>query len=287
MYDSYLCTINQAKTEGGVTDFANITQDSLWLDAIGKMSAWAIDLCVCSFEPVLDTVYYDVTDDGITLDGQTLDLKARLLEVATITLADATSVASDKYLLLPRGHSPYTSIYLTNASGYVWTQYTDDLKAQIAIAGYWGQRSRYSQSAWSSVTVTAEALDATETGVDVSSVASLSAGQLIRVGSEYMRIASISTLTLTVVRGVNGTTAAIHNSGDTVYLYQPDFVVSDAVARGVGWLKKRYGSFEDVQWNASSGISQLIKSTLPDDVIGRLGRYRSINAIPSRGFAAP
>ena len=45
-------------------------------------------------------------------------------------------------------------------------------------------------------------------------------GQNIKVDSEEMTITAISTHTLTVVRGVNGTTAATHS--DNVSVYEDD-----------------------------------------------------------------
>ena len=63
----------------------------------------------------------------------------------------------------------------------------------------------------------AEALDTTETGVDVSDGSQVSAGQIIKVDDEEMEVSSISTNTLTVVRGVNHTTAASHSNGADVY----------------------------------------------------------------------
>lgn len=58
-----------------------------------------------------------------------------------------------------------------------------------------------------------EALDDSETGVDVQAGegATTKAGDVLLVESELMYVASVSTDTLTVVRGFAGTTAAAHN----------------------------------------------------------------------------
>jgi len=55
----------------------------------------------------------------------------------------------------------------------------------------------------------AEALDASETGVDVADGSLFAVGDVITTGSEDMTVVSISTNTLTVTRGSNSTTAAI------------------------------------------------------------------------------
>jgi len=61
-------------------------------------------------------------------------------------------------------------------------------------------------------TTAAEALDATETGVDVAAGEGerFAAGDAIRIDDEVMTITSVSNDTLTVVRGAAGTTAATH-----------------------------------------------------------------------------
>jgi hypothetical protein len=66
------------------------------------------------------------------------------------------------------------------------------------------------QGKWSSegVTQLAEALDASETGVDVDSVSDLAVGVRIRVDGEEMPITAISGNTLTVTRGSNATSHA-------------------------------------------------------------------------------
>lgn len=67
------------------------------------------------------------------------------------------------------------------------------------------------------VTTTTEALDDSETGVDLTAVTNLSAGDTLVIDSEQMDVLSIATLTATVTRGVNGTTAASHLTGATAY----------------------------------------------------------------------
>ena len=57
----------------------------------------------------------------------------------------------------------------------------------------------------------AEALDASETGIDVDDGDYFVAGDLLQIGTEVMRVTSISTNTLTVERGVYGSTAASHS----------------------------------------------------------------------------
>ena len=67
-------------------------------------------------------------------------------------------------------------------------------------------------------TTLAEALDASETSIDVASVSNLGAKGTIRVDSEDITYTGITSTTLTgCTRGANSTTAATHSNGATVY----------------------------------------------------------------------
>ena len=68
-----------------------------------------------------------------------------------------------------------------------------------------------------SVTTTTEALDNSETEIDLTSVTGLKAAGAVLIGTEVITYTSISTLTLTgCTRGADSTTAAAHDSGATV-----------------------------------------------------------------------
>ena len=68
----------------------------------------------------------------------------------------------------------------------------------------------------------AEALDTTETGVDVTNVAYYQIGHILMCGTELMRVTAVPTSgsTLTVVRAYNGdlTTGSSHSNADPIYI---------------------------------------------------------------------
>ncbi len=76
-------------------------------------------------------------------------------------------------------------------------------------------------------TTLAEDLDASETGVDVSSATGIAATDIIDIGGELMLVGSISSNTLTVTRGHGGTTAATHDSGELVRLVKGNSTAAD------------------------------------------------------------
>lgn len=64
-----------------------------------------------------------------------------------------------------------------------------------------------------------EDLDATETGIDVTNGTHFTNGQTIKIDNEKMLISNIVANTLTVTRGYDGTTAAIHTITTSIYIW--------------------------------------------------------------------
>lgn len=129
---------------------------------------------------------------------------------------DYTWAATD-YHLYPFNEYPKTKIMTKSGGDYSFPSQEEG----VQIAGLWGYGTGDTATPYTdSGTNTAEELDASETGVDVGDGTALAVGQTILVESEQMYITAISTNTLTVVRGVNGTTAATHATSKDVYIYQ-------------------------------------------------------------------
>jgi len=73
------------------------------------------------------------------------------------------------------------------------------------------------RDATNATTTTTEALDNSETAIDLASVAGFKTAGVIQIGSEIITYTGISTLTLTgCTRGTNSSSAAAHDSGATV-----------------------------------------------------------------------
>ena len=69
----------------------------------------------------------------------------------------------------------------------------------------------------------ADHINATDTSVVVDSATNIDVGDVIRIENEDMDVTAKSSNTLTVVRGINGTTAATHNNNVEVTSYGPAF----------------------------------------------------------------
>jgi hypothetical protein len=167
--------------------------------------------------------------------GSCLRLEDDLLSITTLTLLDGTAGASigtpvadtDYYLRDGEGHYdrlPYREFVL-HGQGTITTLGTGT--RVNAVTGKWG----YQDVRVTAASLTTEALDASETGVDVTDGTDFSPGNTILIETEQMYVSSIATNTLTVVRAANGTTAATHSTAAAIGVYGYPAEVIDACLR--------------------------------------------------------
>lgn len=190
------------------------TRDTLLLDMI-RAASRSIDAIGCrTYYPRVETRYYDVPrTPGLHLDDD-------LLEVTTCTNGGVGVLEASDYRLYPRNDSAKNEIRLTLAGGQTWqTDSNGDPDSAIAITGIWGFHPRY-DSAWAAtgavLTTAATTTSATTIGV---TTGVLVAGDLVKIGDEMMHVSAVATSTsdtATVVRGVNGSTATTHTTSAAV-----------------------------------------------------------------------
>ncbi|MCH8991004.1 MAG: Ig-like domain-containing protein [Acidobacteria bacterium] len=135
-----------------------------------------------------------------------------------------TAWAATDYLLLPSnadpassgnpGSRPYTSIEVDVDAGTKGAFPVG--RETVQVAGQWGWWRHLKTAAETANTIA----DATTTSVEVSSRTDVEAGHTILIDSEQMFVESYSTNVLTVVRGVNGTTAASHDNAKAIDMVQ-------------------------------------------------------------------
>jgi hypothetical protein len=146
----------------------------------------------------------------------------------------------------------------------------------------------------SSGTLLNEALDTSETGVDVDDGSLFAEDDILLVDAEQMFVVSISTNTLTVTRAYNGTTAAAHADNSVVYIYSPAADVPTATRQFVGWATRhdksagnglRQASLELV--SPTFLLSLLNSTSTIVSVTGTVGTWQRIAAaLSSASFMA-
>lgn len=235
-----LCRLSHAKRdESGVGSLANTTDTVLGiLQTMDDVSREFERETGRQFYAYSGTRYYS----GNRRSPTVLKLPHDLISVTSLTVDDddngtyeMTLVADTDYWLGPQANAqkgePYWEIEL-NPNGtqlYHWPRHPRAIK----IVGLFG----YSNETEAAGT-TAEALDTSETGVDLTAGHSVEPGDTIWIDSEQMYVTSVSSNTATVVRGINGSTAASHNTSAAVtvrrYPRDVEMVVRERVV-GLRW----------------------------------------------------
>ena len=195
----------------------NTIEDSV-IDAILESVSRFMDLETGRhFYPVIETRSFDIPDD------YTLYIDDSLLEVVTLTNGDDTTIASTEYNLLPPNYYPKYALKLKGSTSVSWEADSNgDVEQVIDLAAVYGYHEDYSKLAWKSITTLSEDLDTSEVAFDLASASLIHEGHILRIGNEICIASSKASNTVTVLkRADNGSTAATHTTGDTVYVWQP------------------------------------------------------------------
>ena len=200
-----------------------------------------------TFGPLTETRFYDIGSGSLRDSPQyqtvaiTDDIKTSMstpgvvpldgwiVSPTTVTAYGATDRATSETLtegynadfwLMPYNSAPKTILKLNEDT----TKGFDAGQQTLSILGSWG---------YTADTVSVTTSDAigstTATSASVTSATDLGPAQTILIDSEQLYITAISGNTLTVERGVNGTTGATHSTV-TVYRYDyPELVVQAAL----------------------------------------------------------
>lgn len=235
-------------------------------DAARQIDEW----CWRTFRTYLATRYYTASRGGY------LDVDD-LLAITTLKHDDdsdrvyETTWAATDYDLLPFNaaidEQPYTRLAI--APNGVYSFYTG--QKGIEIAGRWG----YWQNLLAIGTLGAAMTDTTGTSVTMASGHGLKALQTILIDTEQLYITAVATNTLTVERGVNGTTAATHLNAAAVSKYRYHTSVVEAAilqaARGLGRAASPFGVVGTSEFGTT-----FVRAKLDPDVITHLAPLRRI-----------
>ena len=224
----------------GTSYASSWTADSAPIKTILESQSRLIDdyVAMGSFGPRTETRYYDIGSGSLrdskqvivdTTSSDVLGLNSAyrssivfnswLLSATTVTSYKATDRDSSEtlvegynqdYWLMPYNENPKYEMKLNEdtAKAFYGGQQT------LSVLGNWGYTND------TVLVTTADAVaSTTATSVSVSSASGFSIAQTMLIDTEQMYITGISGNTLTVERGVNGTTAATHSGGASAYRY--------------------------------------------------------------------
>lgn len=216
------------------------TDDIRLLDAIQAATGQIERLSSRHFTPRVATRAHTITyPTELLLDDD-------LLELSAASLNDGSSIPLSGILRLP-GEGPAGVLRLYNGHIFTWI---DTPLLAVSVTGVWGWHDDWANAWRDSGDVVASTLDASSTTVVVSQADGsdsagesprFQAGQLLKIEEEYLRVLAVTidemgADDLTVQRGVNGTTAAIHALNTPIATYQPAPDVESLVLRWAAWL---------------------------------------------------
>lgn len=281
-------TLDDLKTEAGnpqePSDATALATYNRNLAKFGISASQVIDhLKHFTFAPMIDTRYANVASDDVR--AYTLTLDYPLLSLTSVTLGDATALTLNTDVRAePRHATPYRWLQMLSTSKS-FKSVADDLVNEVTMVGIWGWHGDYGSAWLASGDAVADAggLSASVKTVNVTSAVGVggdgfiprfSEGNLIRIDSEYMAIAGISTNALTVARGVRGSTAATHLTTATIDVFYADYGVRRATAKIAVFNYARRGltgrvTFDTVRVNPNN-------IDVPPEALAILANYQMV-----------
>lgn len=228
---------------GATKDVMRITAtgfDTRLMRLIEDVCRAADEHCGRKFYDAIATRYYDgnggaslwIDDDLLTVTSLKVDLDGDGVYETTLT-------ADTDYWLWPDNESPKRRIDLNPRSTQASTFPIG--RRRVQIVGVFG----FSDETETSGTLGAAITDTTGTSVTMTASHGLTGGETIEVtgSAEQLFVSSVSTNTLTVVRGVNGTTATTHLNAAAVARHRYDRLIERAVTMQVSrfWRDSQSG----------------------------------------------
>ena len=214
--------------------------------------------------------------------GNRLFLNADLLSVTTLTtLKDDRSTdktwATTDYELFPLGDTVYPKEWIELADNTSAGSFASGIKRGVQIAGLFGYGNGNSSTPYLSATTTNDgSFGASDTDFTATAGANLNIGETLLIDSEQMYITGISSNTITIQRGMNGTTGASHSTGATVYVYKYPQEVVNACYLQAGRISKRW----QTAYASSIGAPEMspfeVSTNLDGDVQRLLMKFKYI-----------
>lgn len=169
-----------------------------------------------------------------------------MLEITSFVFNGTTLTENTDFYTAPDNAYPAQEIVIPSETSL---SFPSQLSETIVLTAIFGYHNDPSDNMWVNSSDTIQngggidasvgAITVTDAdGSNVNGVKRFETLQYIKIDSEFMLITGINTTSnvLTVRRAVNGTVAAAHANGATIYTYQPNDLFEEAVRRRVVFL---------------------------------------------------
>lgn len=197
--------LNRLKTSIGisVTD-----HDEELLRILEAVSREADDICLRHFYSVEATRYFTPQGADLCLTDDILAVSALAGDTANNETHTQSWTAGSDFLLGPANSWPKTSVRRAKGTG----KYFQNIERFVKITGTFGYGTGRDGEPWRATSLTGTLDSASDSSLTLSASGGVYAGMTLKLDSEQVYVESVSGTTATVVRGVNGTTAAAHAS---------------------------------------------------------------------------
>jgi len=243
--------------------------DTLLLAILEAGSRLIDAYCARHFYTKEETRYFDGAG-GLLLLDDVLSISSFKIDDDDDGTYEETLTATTDYLLYPLNGYPKLRAEISTDTDRDYSDFAKGMKNGVEIVGVWGYGDGESATPYEDSGDSVQddsGINSTVTTVTVTDADNFAPGQTIRIESEQCYIQSYNTTanTLTVKRGVNGTTAASHDKDTTIYIYQyPDLIKQACIIQAMRWYKRKESAFQDVVGNAELGQTIVYKSLDPD-----------------------
>jgi len=188
------------------------------------------------------------------------------------TFENTLSVNTD-YYLYPLNSVVKTRAVIRNQGSY--SSFANGIRKGVEITGVFGYGNGTSSTPYvDSGLILSSSIGATDTTCTVSASGNFSIGQTLLMDSEQCYIDNMSSSTLTIERGINGTSATTHSATTTLYIYEyPEPIKEACLIQAMRWWSRKDSAFADVVGVPELG-TVIAKKGLDPDVIEILRPYK-------------
>lgn len=255
-------------------DYTPTTEDSKLRDLL-EQSSRLIDFATNRFFYCIDaTRYYDGSASPFWLPDDILSITTLKTDDDDDATFENTYTENTDYRLYPLNAYPKIKARVMSAGSY--GGFASGIDKGIEIAGVFGYGDGWSATPYidSGDDLAAAITSTTTTTTTVDDGDNFAIGQTIRMDTEQCYISGITTNTLTIERGVNGTTAATHVISTTIYIYEyPRPIVQACLITAMRAWKRKDSAYQDVVGGGELGTVITSKGIDPD-VVRVLRQYR-------------
>lgn len=243
-------------------DDTTTSDDAAYRAVLEGVSQEIDNLTARRFQPYSAVHYYTGNPLGVVWVDDLLTV-AEIASDADGSRSYSEVWGASDYDLMPFNatyqREPYQSLQPAPAG----TRWFPTAPRGVRITGVWG----YWLDTVPITTLGANVSSESVTTITVASAANFSAGHTLLVDSEQMYATSISGTTVTVQRGMNGTTAATHSSGAAVAVYRYPTPIVEACAIQAARIFRRKDAPFGTQGSEISGWIRVNHAFDPDALL--------------------